>query len=96
MIQLWPDKQLLRKNKKSKNRNRKFFRGETLTCGSLTYTVTEDDYFVPGCKTILSNEKAAIVVVEKIYQELKKNNIKKFIDKDFGPTPDDEHGRMSM
>ncbi|CDW83096.1 cysteine protease family c02 [Stylonychia lemnae] len=62
-------------------------KGETLTCGSLTYTLTEDDYFTTWSKSIFANEKSALVVAEKLYQECKARK-KRFIDLDFGPKHD--------
>ena len=45
-------------------------KGEELKVGSLTYIITEEDYF-RGIPTILNSEEAAIVICEKIAKSLK-------------------------
>jgi len=48
------------------------------------YQLTKDDYFM-GSSSMLTSEKAALALVEQIYQSLKRKRINKFIDLDFGP-----------
>lgn len=57
---------------------------EKMNVSYKNYTVTAEDYFM-GCKTMLTNEKAALAIASKLYKELKNSNSKSYIDKDFGP-----------
>lgn len=64
-------------------------RGEKLTCGPLNYTlVPERDFFYPKVRTILNNEKAALVVAEKIFNSLGEGE--EFFDTDFGPKDEND------
>ena len=55
----------------------------TLKCEELTYTIRPSKDYYKGIKTILNSEKAALVIAEKIYNEL--GDDEEFFDPDFGP-----------
>ena len=55
------------------------------------YVLTEEDFYIPGKKTILNNERAALVYAEKLYRSLNKGE--EYMDDEFGPKDDnDEEG----
>jgi hypothetical protein len=70
--------------------------GEELSVGGLTYAIIPAEDYYRGIPTILNSEEAAIVVVEKLYNQLGDNEM--FLDSDFGPKSDrDENGnKMSL
>ena len=48
------------------------------------YVIQPDDHFM-GCHSMLTNEKAALAHVDKVFKDLQKKKTKKFVDMDFGP-----------
>ena len=70
--------------------------GETLSIGSLTYTINPKDDFFRGVPTILNSEEAALVIAEKIFNSIPDGE--KWVDLDFGPKDDkDVNGnRLSL
>lgn len=55
----------------------------------LEYTIVpERDFYIPGKTTILNNEKAALVMAEKIYNSLP--NDEEYFDKEFGPKDEND------
>jgi hypothetical protein len=59
-----------------------------MKCGSLEYIFDPKIDCYNGISTILTSEEAALVVAEKLYNEIEKDG--EFFDPDFGPQSQDD------
>ena len=60
---------------------------EKMNVSYKNYVIDPSKDHFQGCKTMLTNEKAALATVHAIYKGLRSKNERTYIDDDFGPNP---------